>query len=350
MDTQPKRNEDLLEFRSKTGCPVICTAGRSYYVIRGDGKIYRCLYNPQVLGNIQDATLPQLDGGGLVCHHKNNHSKLDDSCHPSGDLMFATFWENQIKNEAPWPWWHEDNDPRKAKSDAAYFIVLPVMSKCNLACPYCCNFYFEEEDGTTVGRPKDHDKDMPLEAFVNFANAASKKLKWAHFGFLGGEPTLYKPLPELVDHLVNVLNWEVGICSNMMITNCFRKIAESVKGTGREHLVKISASLHPSSPRFDWSKYLSSCIACKEAGLDVRGTLVSWSEQTYMFEHYRDELAKYGVTLTLKGCGGYDHKADQNYVAAHGGHRQTYEVLQEIDWIPRDGAKPNVPPGPKIGE
>lgn len=97
-----QRDEAALRFKNElSGKPVICTGGRSYFVIRGDGRMYRCLYNPQVVGRIQDEELPQLSGEAMVCKWKNTHDRLVDSCHPSGDLMFATFWEDGQRCEAP---------------------------------------------------------------------------------------------------------------------------------------------------------------------------------------------------------------------------------------------------------
>jgi MoaA/NifB/PqqE/SkfB family radical SAM enzyme len=330
-----KRNEAALVFKDELSRkPVTCTAGRSYFVIRGDGKIYRCLYNPKVVGDMSLPELVQLSGGAMVCDWKNSHDKLVDSCHPSGDLMFATFWEGGVKNEAPWPFWSEPEDPAKAVADKAYFQVLPVMSRCNHACPYCCNFYFEADDGTIVGRPKDHDKDLALGTWTRFLETCARKLEFAHFGFLGGEPMLYSHIVPLVAEIVNERGWEVGICSNMSLTRKFREIAETIH-PGKRHLVKFSASLHPSESRaFRWEVYWESVKLLKDAGFEVRATMVSWPEQTYLFEELSEKLASIGVHLRLKGCGGYEIPAiDWAYIGQHGGTSETPDYLKEIGWF-----------------
>lgn len=340
MPEQWERDEQALRFKNElSGKPVICTGGRSYYVIRGDGSLYRCLYNPQVIGNIKDQDLPQLSNQGLACKWKNTHDMLVDSCHPSGDLMFATFWDDKQRCEAPWPHWHEPKTPDEDKiiKDKAYFQVLPVNSRCNHACQYCCNFYFETEDGKVIGRPKDHSTDLPLEVWEHFLRNCAKKLEFAHFGFLGGEPMLYRHIPELVAMIVNQYGWEVGICSNMSLTSRFNKIAELVD-PNRRHLVRFSASLHPSENRgFKWENYWASVRSMRAAGFDVRATMVSWPEQTYLYDELRERLAKIDVDLHLKGIGGYgDDKIpsiDWDYIKANDGAMETPDYLKKIGWF-----------------
>lgn len=334
-----------LQFHAATGVPVVCTAGRSYHIIRGDGRIYRCMYCPTVLGSIHDASLPQLEASRLICTWKNNHARLDDTCHPSGDLMFASWWENDRMHEAPWPWWDEAKDPRRTRDDATYLMIFPVNSKCNLACPFCCNYYTELEDGRTTGRPPDHTRDLPLSDWMGFADRMSAKITWAHWAFLGGEPTLYHELAPLVRHLVCARGWEVGICSNMMRTQVFCDIVAAL-GDGHQHQLQITASLHPSSPRFSWHNYLSSVALLRSAGYLVRATLVAWPEQTYMYDVYQERLAAIGVPLRLKACGGYKTGADGAYIAQRGGYRETFDELREIGWLPPVGKKPNRPPCP----
>jgi FkbM family methyltransferase len=340
MREQWERDEQALRFKNQlSGKPVVCTGGRTYYVIRGDGSLYRCLYNPQVVGNIQDKELPQLSGKGLACSWKNNHDMLVDSCHPSGDLMFASFWEDGQRCEAPWPHWHEPKTPEEDKivKDKAYFQVLPVNSRCNHACQYCCNFYFETDDGKVIGRPKDHDTDLPLEAWEDFLDNCAKKLEFAHFGFLGGEPMLYRHMPELVALIVNKHGWEVGICSNMSLTRKFKQIAELVD-PNRRHLVRFSASLHPSENRgFKWDNYWASVRSMRASGFDVRATMVSWPEQTYLYDELRERLATIDVDLHLKGIGGYGEDKipgiDWNYIKANDGALETPDYLSKIGWF-----------------
>lgn len=340
MPQQWERDENALRFKNElSGKPVICTGGRSYYVIRSDGKLYRCLYNPQVVGHMGDDELPQLLGEAMTCKWKNTHDRLVDSCHPSGDLMFVTFWEEDQRCEAPWPHWSEPQSPNceEIKKDAAYFQVLPVNSRCNHACPYCCNFYFETDDGQLIGRPKDHDKDLPLDVWEKFLKNCSKKLDFAHFGFLGGEPMLYRHMPQLVAMIVNEYHWEVGICSNMSLTAKFKEIANLVDPNWR-HLVRFSASLHPSENRgFKWDNYWASVRAMRVAGFDVRATMVSWPEQTYLYEELREQLNTIDVDLHLKGIGGYgDDKVpgiDWDYIKKHDGTLETPDYLKKIGWF-----------------
>jgi FkbM family methyltransferase len=286
-----------------------------------------------------DDELPQLLGEAMTCKWKNTHDRLVDSCHPSGDLMFVTFWEEDQRCEAPWPHWSEPQSPNceEIKKDAAYFQVLPVNSRCNHACPYCCNFYFETDDGQLIGRPKDHDKDLPLDVWEKFLKNCSKKLDFAHFGFLGGEPMLYRHMPQLVAMIVNEYHWEVGICSNMSLTAKFKEIANLVDPNWR-HLVRFSASLHPSENRgFKWDNYWASVRAMRVAGFDVRATMVSWPEQTYLYEELREQLNTIDVDLHLKGIGGYgDDKVpgiDWDYIKKHDGTLETPDYLKKIGWF-----------------
>lgn len=321
--------KDRLQFSERSYAPVQCTAGRSYFVIRGDGTIYRCLYNPQALGSITQPRPPVLPGALLTCQHKNAHGSLDDRCHPSGDLMFCTWWENGVMHEAPWPPWNEGKQPEESVGDRAYFVCLPVNSRCNLACSFCCNFYMETPDGKVIGRPKDHAKDLPLETWSGFVARCASVFKWCHFAFLGGEPTLYHALPELAAKIV-AAGWEVGICSNMMATPVFARIIDLCPDPS---LLSFTASCHPSATGFDWDRYIQSVAICASAGCKVRATLVSWPEHTYAYEWIRDRLASIGVPIWLKAIGGYDIGPDWPYVKRMGGTMQTYEYLRQIGWI-----------------
>jgi MoaA/NifB/PqqE/SkfB family radical SAM enzyme len=338
----PSRNEEALRFKSeKSGRPVLCTGGRSYWVIRGDGKMYRCLYNPVVVGTIFDEDLRQLGGKEMTCLWKNAHDSLTDSCHPSGDLMFATYWDLEggraTRRQAPWSGskWQEPDDPRVAEpcSDKAFFQVLPVNSRCNLACPYCCNFYYEDEDGKVVGRPRDHAEDLPMAAWTTFLERAARKLRFAHFGFLGGEPTMYSHMAELTATICNDRGWEVGICSNMMKTSVFEDIVSRLRPEARP-LFRASASLHPFSRNFRWENYWESVRLLRDAGIVVRATMVSWPEQIHLYDDYSAQLAELGVHLHLKGIGGYDlPKEDWDYIGSKGGTAETPDYLKRIGWF-----------------
>ena len=338
----PQRNEEALKFKpGLSGEPVICTGGRSYWVIRGDGKMYRCLYNPQVVGTIFDEELKQLEVKDMVCRWKNTHDMLVDSCHPSGDLMFATYWDctdgKTTRQQAPWSGskWQEPDDPRKDPpcKDQAFFQVLPVNSKCNFACAYCCNFYYEDENGKIVGRPKDHTKDLPMDVWKTFLARAAKKLKFAHFGFLGGEPTMYSHMAELTKWICNEHDWEVGICSNMSRTEVFADITSGLR-EDRKHRFRVSASLHPFSKNFKWERYWESIKILRDAGIMVRATMVSWPEQIHLFDEFQPQLASLGVHLHLKGIGGYDlPQKDWEYISSKGGTVETPEYLKKIGWF-----------------
>lgn len=320
---------------------VVCTAGRSYYVVRGDGRIYRCMFNPQVIGHINDRHVPQLADG--KCAWKESHTGLDATCHPSGDLMFCTWWEaDGTRHEAPGCWWSEAQEPTKAKGDAAYLMFMPVNSRCNLACAYCCNFYFECEDGTVIGRPRDHRSNIPLHELQAFADRCAQRFGWMHWAMLGGEPTLYPWLPELTADILR-RGWEVGICSNMQLTKVFERVVRLMPG-GSHTRLKVSASLHPAARGFNWQHYLSSVAVCRSAQIEVRASLVSWPEQTYAYDRYADILQTLGVRLWLKGCGGYDTQPDHPFVRSRGGFRETFDELRSLGWMPEAGQKPDHPP------
>lgn len=312
---------------------VFCTAGVSYFVVRGDGKVYRCLYNPRLVGTLEG--FDRLSYPEMRCSHKLSHTRLDDTCHPSGDLMFATWWEDgpaKRIHRAPWSGkkWREGSVPEEAERKSAVFVCLPVDSKCNFRCPYCCNYYSELSDGTVVGRPKDHWSDLPLSAWDGLLSFV-EGLSYAHVGFLGGEPTLYAHLAGLSSELVS-RGVEVGVCSNMSLPKTVREVASRCRRSGSS-LLSFSASLHPSSPGFRWKTFLESVEAALEHGARVRATMVGWPEQMRLYSHCAARLEKVGVSLWLKPIGGYDlSEADLAFVRSKG-PQSTPEALDAIDWV-----------------
>lgn len=315
--------------------PVWCTGGVSYFVVRGDCKVYRCLYNPEVLGDL--ASFDRLDAKRMKCLHKESHVGLGHTCHPSGDLMFATWWDRSgARHVAPWAAkkWVEGASPEEAERRSAFFVCLPVDSKCNFRCRYCCNFYHELTDGTVVGRPRDHWSDAPIDAWDGLLRFV-EGLDYARCGFLGGEPTLYSHLPELAARLVE-RGVEVEICSNMSSTKTVSKICDECQSRRKKDgLLSFSASLHPSSPGFSWRVFLESVSTAVASGARVRATMVSWPEQMRLYHHCKARLEKTaGVSLWLKPLGGYESSPEERAFVEAAGPSSTPEALEKLGWIP----------------
>ena len=107
-------------------------------------------------------------------------------------------------------------------------MSIVSTNKCNRNCAYCIN------------SKTDCKSDLPLEKAVENITKAKKEFGIKECVILGGEPTLYKKLSQLIEYLRFTLNFEKVV----MTTNGIALTDSLLEGICSSGLTHLNVSIH----------------------------------------------------------------------------------------------------------
>ena len=295
----------------------LCSAGSSYIHAYPNGDIYRCMKDY----NTRKAPIASVSGiitGDSLFNKPEScsHKVCDVFC----DADWSTKWLQEdnvtvkkvsanewdgVTRKHPWSEMELDtsNDPNYLS------IVWTPTLPCNYTCSYC---------GCAAGTKKilkefpSASPELSVNEWLNFFGKIKEKYAWGYLQTNGGEPLLSDATIPVFKLLSNV--WAINL-----VTNGSVKIMELVRqqlpvlSTENDYGLSVTLSLHPTSSGFVWDAFLGKALMLHNEGY-LRGVnFVGWSEQLYLYDYYKEQLGKFGITLSLQPWMGEDNKGFSGY-------------------------------------
>ena len=296
----------------------LCSAGSSYIHAYPNGDIYRCMkdYNTKMkpISNVLTAAASQLK---LFDKPKPCSQRL---CDVYCDADWSTKWlfdENKIPQKIPANEWdgctykHPWSEMELEHSSNPHFMAViwtPTLP-CNYTCTYC---------GCAAGNKKifkefpSSTPELDVKQWLSFYENLVSLYDWGYLQTNGGEPLLSNSTIPVLQLLSP--RWAVNL-----VTNASVKIMELVRcqmpayNEERDYGLSVTLSLHPTSKQFSWDTFLGKALMLKNEGY-LRGVnFVGWPEQLYLFEYYKEQLDKFGITLALQPWAGTDNNGFFGY-------------------------------------
>lgn len=279
---------ELIRNKSET---IICTAGCSYFLIYPNGDIYRCMesYNnkrPPLMNCIdfsKELLFEKL--GDRFCIEKECKAGCDRDWSikwKKSDDRFKKIGESEIIESA----WGKQ-DPNNIFSNNLHIVWNPTLV-CNFNCEYCscCS----DRSKIEKYHPSSFEE-ISTEQWLDFF----RKIEKSYPGNIrittsGGEPFIRR------DTLMSVINEFQGRFEFSITTNASMSIVEfgrSIKPVG----INFNLSLHPSSKVFHFEDFLGKAAYLKNKGFNVRVNFVSYPQQMYLIDRYRDIFGSIDVPI-----------------------------------------------------
>lgn len=167
---------------------------------------------------------------------------LEEDMDPSEYVRWLTRWRRASRLAQRAALLEQQGDPGRTGRLSLPVVDLVVTEKCTLKCRDCANLmqYF--------AAPRDEDMDGLLEAFSRL-HAAVDDIFEVHI--LGGEPLMYRQLPQLVERLGQFAGIEsIGVFSNGTLPPPPELVAR-MRGDGRMYFVMSDYGL----PRQKTARY-----------------------------------------------------------------------------------------------
>ena len=295
----------------------LCSAGASYIHAYPNGDIYRCMkdYNTKMrpISNVMlVAEGERLFDRPAPCSHR----QCDVYC----DADWSTKWlidDNGIQRKVAaneWdgvtrkhPW--ADMDLERASDPDFMAVIWTPTLPCNYTCSYC---------GCAAGNKKilqefpSSTPELGVSEWLSFYVTLADRYSWGYLQTNGGEPLLSDATIPVLDLMSKC--WAVNL-----VTNGSVKIMELVRhqmpvfSADQDFGLSVTLSLHPTSKGFVWDTFLGKALMLKNEGYLRAVNFVGWSEQLYLFEYYRDQLAAFDIPLTLQPWAGTDNRGFSGY-------------------------------------
>lgn len=140
------------------------------------------------------------------------------------------------------------------------YMSIVSTNKCNRNCAYCIN------------SKTDCKSDLPFEKAIENITKAKKEFGIKECVILGGEPTLYKKLPQLIDYLRFKLNFEkvVMTTNGVALTD---SLLEDICSSGLTHL---NVSIHNNKDFISLKRMKQIYIIANAYGVMVRVNTNVW--------------------------------------------------------------------------
>lgn len=295
----------------------LCSAGSSYIHAYPNGDIYRCMKDYNTRRAPITSVSAILSGDNLFSKPEScSHKICDVFC----DADWSTKWLQEngatvkktpanewdgVTRRHPWSEMELDasNDPNFLA------IVWTPTLPCNYTCSYC---------GCAAGTKKILKEfpsafpELSISNWLRFFETIKEKYPWGYLQTNGGEPLLSDATIPVFKFLAN--SWAINL-----VTNGSVKIMELVRhqlpvlSTDSDNGLSVTLSLHPTSNGFVWDAFLGKALMLHNEGY-LRGiNFVGWSEQLYLYDYYKDQLGKFGITLSLQPWMGEDNKGFSGY-------------------------------------
>jgi cyclic pyranopterin phosphate synthase len=147
-------------------------------------------------------------------------------------------------------------------------LRVSLLNTCNLACVYCC--CGNEDSKENYRSAKSHT--LPADELLKLISKLHERLDLSVVRLTGGEPLLYKQLPELVQGIRNLGINDLKLTTNGLL---LENMAPALKASG---ISSINVSLdaidpevyHLMSRRHDLSRTLKGIEAAHRLGIEVK--------------------------------------------------------------------------------
>ncbi len=300
------------------GKKVLCSAGVNFCMVYPNGDVYRCMrdYNTgrPPLFNIKNYNMDlRLHRSPFNCRHR--------ICNTSCDSDWATKWlfaGGELYKKIPATEWDDVGRGRWASqelddeslSEFLMMVWTPTLI-CNYSCKYCgcASGVNNIKESFNSSWPQLSDRE-----WMRFFENILSKFEWGVIQTNGGEPLLSSSVVPVLSVVAN--SFAVNLVSNLSVnvTDLVRaNISPYSHDSGAG--LRVTASLHPSSKSFSWDQFLGKLLLLKDRGL-LRGVnFVGWPEQLFLYEYYRDMLARYEIEIWLQPWVGPDNFGYSEYSA-----------------------------------
>lgn len=147
-------------------------------------------------------------------------------------------------------------------------LRVSLLNSCNLACVYCSCGNEESKQNHASGK----DKTLSVTGLLTLIKQLHERLNLTTIRFTGGEPLLYKPLPELVEGVRALGIKDLKLTTNGLL---LERLTPALKSAG---ISSINISLDAIDPliffkmsrRHDLERTLKGIAAAKAQGMEVK--------------------------------------------------------------------------------
>ncbi|MFW5794318.1 MAG: radical SAM protein [Bacillota bacterium] len=246
----------------------LCSSGLNYIVVKANGDINRCFKDPSILGDMLEVN--------NIIYQEVKECGVKYACDASSDQMFCTQWnvknkKNDFFYKNPVSInWKESEDPNTVNKKHIFAVIYPT-ERCNFKCPYCCNYY---PDDNSNERPVVSER--PLQDWFKFLELLySKYQSNVQININGGEPFIRNDIVDIISRCLDY-NFECSIVTNFSVFNQLEKLLNL--NHKNKNKLSLSITLHPVNKNYDFSKSLKYILLFKESGYKLRITLLGWPE------------------------------------------------------------------------
>ena len=284
-----------------TNSKVYCSAGIDYAVICPNGDVYRCMAdygaNRSRLFNVKDGW--HKVEKALMC----SHSKCEASCDtryttkaifgPNSDEPKIIGYEESGQQDTAYLRFPHQPVPESCRQHIQ-IVWLPTL-RCNYTCKYC---------EYAAGRHKLQDirsasPELSLEEWVGVWRGIYGMYDSIGLSVSGGEPLLSTATLPIINLLEDKCKY-YDITSNLSVN-----AMGIMRHIGRPSL--ITASLHPTSSRFNKELFFGTLLCLKNNGFNVCVNFVGYPLQLFMAEEYKKWCDAHDIAFNVDyWCGG-DH-------------------------------------------
>jgi len=147
-------------------------------------------------------------------------------------------------------------------------LRVSLLNTCNLACVYCCCGNEDSKENYRSAKTQS----LPVADLLELIAKLHKRLDLTTVRLTGGEPLLYKQLPDLVKGIHNLGINELKLTTNGLLLD---NLAPSLKAAGISSINVSLDAIHPDiyylmSRRHDLNRTLKGIETAQRLGIDVK--------------------------------------------------------------------------------
>jgi len=288
-----------------TDSKVYCSAGIDYIVLCPNGDVYRCMAdygeNHKVLFNVKDGW-HRLEKP-LLC----SHPRCDASCDtrytkkaifdPESDDPRIVGYNDDLQEEMLQEHASYLRCPSEPVDESfrrhIHVVWLPTF-RCNYTCQYC---------EYAAGRHKIHEirsayPELSVSEWVDVWQAIHEMYDSIGVSISGGEPMLSGATLPVINLLEDVRGCDITTNLSVNPMAIMRHMAKPSL---------VTASLHPTSARFNREIFLGTLLCLKNNGYNVSVNFVGYPLQLFMAREYKEWCDAHDIPFNIDQWCGADH-------------------------------------------